>query len=174
MTVRVSLSAQCSHKPRWKVFGFAFFKKRTGSRGAEPPKTALFFLRSFFFCASCVKRKSERMRFNVAVNQRTVFALIYFTRHPERSEAESNFFVPDPKRRCAPFAPHCVRSSTTLRMTRTKKRRAKQGGIYEEVTHIVRCTLTLTNFLVSLFLLTQEAQKKKLRKKKTLFFFVAF
>ena len=58
---RHPISAQCSHKPRWKVFGQVFFKKLAGSRGAEPPKTALFFLRSFFFCASCVKRKSERM-----------------------------------------------------------------------------------------------------------------
>ena len=99
-----------------------------------------------------------------------VCAALDFTRHPERSEAESNFFVLDPKRRCAPFAPHCVRSSTALRMTQTKKCRAKQGRIYKEVTHIVRCTLTLTNFLLSLFLLTPEAQKKKLRKKKTLFF----
>ena len=68
----------------------------------------------------------------------SISALIYFTRHPERSEAESNFFVPDPKRRCAPFAPHCVRSLTALRMTRTKKRRAKQGGIYEQLAHSVR------------------------------------
>ena len=75
-----------------------------------------------------------------------MFALIYFTRHPERSEAESNFFVPDPKRRCAPFAPHCVRSSTTLRMTRTKKRRAKQGGIYEQLTHNVRTLIFYFQF----------------------------
>ena len=114
-----------------KSFCGAFFKKRQR-------KTALFFLRSFFFCASCVKRKSERMTVDVVMTQRTMFALIYFTRHPERSEAESNFFVPDPKRRCAPFAPHCVRSSTALRMTRTKKRRAKQGGIYEQSAHNVR------------------------------------
>ena len=29
---------------------------------------------------------------HLKLNQRTMFALIYFTRHPERSEAESNFF----------------------------------------------------------------------------------
>ena len=109
----------------------AFFKKRQR-------KTALFFLRSFFFCASCVKRKSDRMMVDVVMTQRTMFAQIYFTRHPERSEAESNFFVLDPKRHCVPFAPHCVRSSTALRMTRTKKRRAKQGGIYEQLAHNVR------------------------------------
>ena len=117
----------------------AFFKKRQR-------KTALFFLRSFFFCASCVKRKSERMTVDVVMTQLAMYALIYFTRHPERSEAESNFFVPDPKRRCAPFAPHCVRSSTTLRMTRTKKRRAKQGGIYKEVAHNVRTLIFYSQF----------------------------
>ena len=61
-----------------------------------------------------------------------------FIRHPERSEAESNFFVLDPKRHCVPFAPHYVRSSTALRMTQTKKCRAKRGRIYKEVAHIVR------------------------------------
>ena len=76
--------------------------------------------------------------FDFAINQHTMFAQINFSCHPERSEAESNFFVLDPKRRCAPFAPHCVRSSTALRMTRTKKRRAKQGGIYEQSAHNVR------------------------------------
>ena len=44
--------------------------------------------------------------------------------HPEWSEAESNFFVRDPKRCYAPFDPRYARISTTLRMTRTKKRRA--------------------------------------------------
>ena len=67
-----------------------------------------------------------------------MYAKTYSNRHPERSEAESNFFVLDPKRRCAPFAPHCVRSSTALRMTQTKKCRAKRGRIYKEVTHNVR------------------------------------
>ena len=120
-------------------FWFRFFQKANGvKRGRAPEKTALFFLRSFFFCASCVKRKSDSMIFHIVVNQRTMCAQIYFTCHPERSEAESNFFVLDPKRRCAPFAPHCVRSSTALRMTRTKKRRAKQGGIYEQLAHNVR------------------------------------
>ena len=61
-----------------------------------------------------------------------------FIRHPERSEAESNFFVLDPKRHCVPFAPHCVRSSTALRMTQTKKCRAKRGRIYEQLAHNVR------------------------------------
>ena len=113
-------------------FWFRFFQKANRvKRGRAPEKTALFFLRSFFFCASCVKRKSERMTVDVVMTQRTLFALIYFTRHPERSEAESNFFVLDPKRHCAPFAPHFVRSSTALRMTQTKKCRAKQGRIYE-------------------------------------------
>ena len=131
-----------------KSFWFRFFQKANGvKRGRAPEKTALFFLRSFFFCASCVKRKSERMTVDVVRVQRAMFALIYFTRHPERSEAESNFFVPDPKRRCAPFAPHCVRSSTTLRMTRTKKRRAKQGGIYEQLTHNVRTPIFYFHFL---------------------------
>ena len=69
---------------------------------------------------------------------RTLCAETYFSCHPERSEAESNFFVLDPKRHCVPFAPHFVRSSTALRMTRTKKRRAKQGGIYEQLAHNVR------------------------------------
>ena len=114
-----------------KSFCGAFFKKRQR-------KTALFFLRSFFFCASCVKRKSDRMRIDVAINQRRMYEKSNFSCHPERSEAESNFFVLDPKRHCVPFAPHCVRSSTTLRMTRTKKRRAKQGGIYEQLAHNVR------------------------------------
>ena len=153
-----------------------------------------------------------------------MFALIYFTRHPERSEAESNFFVPDPKRRCAPFAPHCVRSSTALRMTQTKKapreakrdlqrssahcalshhninrhsiafsfdtRGAKEKASQKEnavflcrflkkalqklfiwvCANIVRWLIIKLIFILSLFLLTQEAQKKKLRKKKTLFF----
>ena len=110
----------------------------------------------------------------MALGELFVCAALNFIRHPERSEAESNFFVLDPKRHCVPFAPHCVRSSTALRMTQTKKCRAKQGRIYKEVTHIVRCTLTLTNFLVSLFLLTQEAQKKKLRKKKSAVFLCRF
>ena len=84
--------------------------------------------------------------------------------------AQPTFFVLDPKRHCVPFAPHYVRSSTALRMTQTKKCRAKRGRIYKEVTHIVRCTLTLTNFLVSLFLLTQEAQKVgKRRQAKSIF-----
>ena len=124
-----------------------FSKSERGQEGQRPRKTALFFLRSFFFCASCVKRKSERMTVDVVMTQSVMFALIYFTRHPERSEAESNFFVPDPKRRCAPFAPHCVRSSTTLRMTRTKKRRAKQGGIYEQLAHNVRTPISYFHFL---------------------------
>ena len=67
-----------------------------------------------------------------------MYAKSYFIRHPERSEAESNFFVLDPKRHCVPFAPHCVRSSTTLRMTQTKKCRAKRGRIYEQSTQNVR------------------------------------
>ena len=32
------------------------------------------------------------MTFDVVMTQRTMYALIYFIRHPERSEAESNFF----------------------------------------------------------------------------------
>ena len=41
-------------------FWFRFFQKANGvKRGRAPEKTALFFLRSFFFCASCVKRKSD-------------------------------------------------------------------------------------------------------------------
>ena len=118
----------------------SFFQKAT-------KKNSVFFLRSFFFCASCVKRKSERMTVDVVMTQRTIFALIYFTRHPEWSKAESNFFVPDPKRRCAPFAPHYVRSSTALRMTRTKKRRAKPGGIYEQLAHNVRTPIFYFHFL---------------------------
>ena len=47
----------------------------------------------------------------------TLRVALDFIRHPERSEAESNFFVLDPKRHCVPFAPHYVRSSTALRMT---------------------------------------------------------
>ena len=111
-----------SQRATQESFWSSFFQKTCGvKRGRAPEKTALFFLRSFFFCASCVKRKSERMKINFIIKQRTMYAQIYFTRHPERSEAESNFFVPDPKRRYAPFAPHFVRSSTALRMTRTKK-----------------------------------------------------
>ena len=118
-----------------KSFGQAFSKACGVKRGRAPEKTALFFLRSFFFCASCVKRKSERLTVDVVMTQRTIFALIYFTRHPEWSKAESNFFVLDPKRHYVPFAPHCVRSSTALRMTQTKKCRAKQGRIYKELAH---------------------------------------
>ena len=76
-----------------------------------------------------------------------VCAALDFIRHPERSEAESNFFVLDPKRRCAPFAPHCVRSSTTLRMTQTKKCRAKQGRIYKQLAHNVRTLIFHFHFL---------------------------
>ena len=54
-----------------KSFCGAFFKKRQR-------KTAFFFLRSFFFCASCVKRKSESMKINVAVNQHIMFTLCFF------------------------------------------------------------------------------------------------
>ena len=122
-----------------KSFWFRFFQKANGvKRGRAPEKTALFFLRSFFFCAYATKRKSESVIFHIVVNQRTMYAQIYFTCHPERSEAESNFFVLDPKRHCVPFAPHCVRSSTALRMTQTKKCRAKQGRIYKEVAYLVR------------------------------------
>ena len=138
MCVEVGHCVHLAKSDSKKFLVSLFSKSERGQEGQSPRKTALFFLRSFFFCASCVKRKSERMTVDVVMTQRTMFALIYFTRHPERSEAESNFFVPDPKRRCAPFAPHCVRSSTTLRMTRTKKRRAKQGGIYEQSAHNVR------------------------------------
>ena len=117
-------------------FWSSFFQKTCGvKRGRAPEKTALFFLRSFFFCASCVKRKSDRMTVDVVMTQRTMFALTDFSCHPERSEAESNFFVLDPKRHYVPFAPHCVRSSTALRMTQTKKCRAKRGRIYEQSTH---------------------------------------
>ena len=133
-----------------------FSKNLRGQEGQSPRKTALFFLQSFFFCASCVKRKSGRTKINFIIKQRTIYALIYFTRHPERSRAESNFFVLDPKRRSAPFAPHCVRSSTTLRMTQTKKHRAKRGGIYKKVTHNVRTNPT-EKFLRSFF---QKATKK--------------
>ena len=52
-----------------------FSKNLRGQEGQSPRKTALFFLRSFFFCASCVKRKSERMTFDVAMTQRTMFAI---------------------------------------------------------------------------------------------------
>ena len=69
-----------------------FSKSERGQEGQSPRKTALFFLRSFFFCASCVKRKSERMMVDVVMTQRTMFALTNFSCHPERSEAESNFF----------------------------------------------------------------------------------
>ena len=69
-----------------------FSKNLRGQEGQSPRKNSVFFLRSFFFCASCVKRKSERMTFDVVMTQRTMFTLIYFIRHPERSEAESNFF----------------------------------------------------------------------------------
>ena len=88
MFVPQSHRAQCtSRKERLrKVFGFAFFQKANGvKRGSAPEKTALFFLQSFFFCASCVKRKSERMKINFIIKQRTMYAQIYFTRHPERS-----------------------------------------------------------------------------------------
>ena len=74
-------------------FWFRFFQKANGvKRGRAPEKTALFFLRSFFFCASGVKRKSERMRIDVAINQRRMYEKSNFIRHPERSKAESNFF----------------------------------------------------------------------------------
>ena len=49
----------------------SFFQKANGvKRGRAPEKTAFFFLRSFFFCASCVKRKSERMTVDVVMTQR--------------------------------------------------------------------------------------------------------
>ena len=73
-------------------FGQAFSKACGVKRGRAPEKTALFFLRSFFFCAYGVKRKSERMTFYVVMTQRTMYAEAYFSCHPERSEAESNFF----------------------------------------------------------------------------------
>ena len=47
----------------------SFFQKATKKNG-------VFFLRSFFFCASCVKRKSERMKVNFIINLRTVLAQI--------------------------------------------------------------------------------------------------
>ena len=50
--------------------------------------------------------------------------------HPERSKAESNFFLRDSKRYYAAFDPRYARISTTLRMTRRKKRRALRDGIY--------------------------------------------
>ena len=114
-----------------KSFCGAFFKKRQR-------KTALFFLRSFFFCASCVKRKSDRMKamslsINAECTKNPTLAVIL-----SGAKRSRTFFVLDPKCRYAPFAPHCVRSSTALRMTRTKKRRAKQGGIYEQLAHNVR------------------------------------
>ena len=131
-------------------FWFRFFQKANGvKRGRAPEKTAFFFLRSFFFCAYATKRKSERMTVDVVMTQRTMLAQIYFIRHPERSKAESNFFVLDPKRHCVPFAPHCVRSSTTLRMTQTKKCRAKRGRIYKESTHNVRPIFNLLFFYFS-------------------------
>ena len=40
--------------------------------------------------------------------------------------SESNFFVRDLKRHGVPFAPRVARSSTALKMTRTKKRQAKR------------------------------------------------
>ena len=88
-----------------------------------------------------------------------------FSRHPERSKAESNFFVLDPKRRCAPFAPHCVRSSTTLRMTQTKKRRAKQGGIYEQPPHNVRTLILFSTFNSQIFQSVKTVLQYYLRRK---------
>ena len=82
----------------------------------------------------CVEKKKLCKNFPSGL-VRTLCAVLNVIRHPERSEAESNFFVLDPKRHCAPFAPHYVRSSTALRMTQTKKCRAKRGRIYKEVTH---------------------------------------
>ena len=125
------------------------------------------------------------MTVDVVMTQRTMFALTDFSCHPERSEAESNFFVPDPKRRCAPFAPHCVRSSTTLRMTRTKKRRAKQGGIYEQSAHIYSSIKAIGRFvhlaksdsgkfLVSLFSKSERGQEGQSPRKTALFFLRSF
>ena len=49
--------------------------------------------------------------------------------HPERSKAESNFFLRDSKCCYAAFDPRDARISTALRMTRRKKRHAPRGGI---------------------------------------------
>ena len=83
----------------------------------------------------------------MALSELCVCAAPNFIRHPERSKAESNFFVLDPKRHYVPFAPHCVRSSTALRMTQTKKCRAKQGRIYKELAHNVRTLIFHFQFL---------------------------
>ena len=43
-----------------KVFGFAFFKKRMGSRGAEPPKNGAFlFAKLFLLRLLCQKKKRK-------------------------------------------------------------------------------------------------------------------
>ena len=159
-----ALCTSCKERLK-KVFGFAFFKKRIGSQGdalrrspqraksphrsknagegeflcrakkeGEPSSGVLLFVVSLCYVL-CRFLKKAPQKLSIQCFLRTLYTKTYSTRHPERSKAESNFFVPDPKRRCAPFAPHCVRSSTALRMTRTKKRRAKQGGIYEQSAH---------------------------------------
>ena len=49
MTDNIEGNAQCTHKPRWKVFGFAFFKKRIGSQGdalRRTPQSAKYLHRS--------------------------------------------------------------------------------------------------------------------------------
>ena len=53
-------------------FGQAFSKACGVKRGRAPEKTALFFLRSFFFCASCVKRKSDTKKLVSVRVQRTM------------------------------------------------------------------------------------------------------
>ena len=105
-----------------KSFCGAFFKKRTGSRGAEPPKKRRFsFCEAFSFAPLVSKEKAKEWRLILLSNSAQC------THNPtlpvilSGAKRSRTFFVLDPKRRCAPFAPHYVRSSTALRMTQTKK-----------------------------------------------------
>ena len=91
------------------------------------------------------RAKQGRIYKQLAHNVRTNPILAVILSGAKRSRT---FFVLDPKRHCVPFAPHCVRSSTALRMTRTKKRRAKQGGIYEQSAHNVCTAIFYFQFLI--------------------------
>ena len=74
--------------PSLKVFGFAFFKKRMGL-GATPHKNGVFFLQSFFFCAFCVKRKSD---VGVEVSLSQEFRVAFLKKAPQKTFLQKGFW----------------------------------------------------------------------------------
>ena len=75
-----------------KSFWFRFFQKANGvKRGSAPENGAFLFAKLFLLRFWCQKKKRKNDG-DVVMIQRRMYEKSNFSCHPERSEAESNFF----------------------------------------------------------------------------------